>query len=186
MKVTKLSIPDLLLIEPDVFEDARGFFVETYHSERYSSYGMPEKFVQDNHSKSLKGTLRGLHYQLGCPQGKLVRVTQGEIFDVAVDIRRKSPTFGQWVGVTLSGENKQQLYIPEGFAHGFCVLSETAEFLYKCTDFYSPKDERGIIWNDPDLAIDWPIKEPLISEKDGLYPKLSEMDENLPIFKGQV
>lgn len=184
MKVTKLSLPGVLLLEPQVFEDERGFFMETYNAQRYSQYDLPEKFVQDNHSKSVHNTLRGLHYQLNNPQGKLVRVIQGEVFDVAVDVRKKSPTFGEWVGIHLSGENKKQLYIPEGFAHGFCVLSETAEFLYKCTDFYSPKDERGIIWNDPSLAIEWPIDEPIISGKDCNLPKLSDIENDLPLFKG--
>lgn len=184
MKVTRLSVPDLLLIEPDVFEDARGFFMETFHAERYAAFGICEKFVQDNHSRSLKGTLRGLHYQLGRPQGKLVRVTQGAVFDVAVDVRKNSPTFGRWAGAILSGENKHQLYIPKGFAHGFCVMSDVADFLYKCTDYYSPEEERGIIWNDPDLGIGWPVNNPLISEKDRRYKRLSDMDDDLPAFGG--
>lgn len=155
--------------------------MESYHANRYAEYAMPRIFVQDNHSRSIKNTLRGLHFQFGHPQGKLVRVIQGEVFDVAVDIRKKSPYFGKWEGVVLSAENRKQLYIPEGFAHGFCVLSDTAEFLYKCTDYYFPEEERGVIWNDPDLAIDWPIKEPILSEKDMDYPKLSEMLDDLPI-----
>ena len=184
MKVTKFEIPGLLLIEPKVFEDDRGFFMETYNAERYSEYGLPANFVQDNHSMSAKGTLRGLHYQLGRPQGKLVRVTKGEVFDVAVDVRRGSPHFGKWVGVTLSAENKHQFYIPEGFAHGFCVISENAEFLYKCTDYYAPEEERGIIWNDPDISIDWPVLEPLLSSKDSGNSRLSDMGEDLPLYSG--
>lgn len=185
MKVTELEIPGLILVEPKVFEDDRGFFMETYHAERYARYGISKKFVQDNHSKSVKGTLRGLHYQLGRPQGKLVRVSQGEVFDVAVDIRKGSPFFGKWAGILLSGDNRRQLYIPEGFAHGFCVLSDTAaEFQYKCTDYYSPEEERGILWNDPGLAIDWPEKKPLVSEKDGKWPVLSDADAELPLYNG--
>ena len=184
MKVSELELPGVILVEPKVFEDDRGFFMETYHAERYAEYGMQGKFVQDNHSKSVKGTLRGLHYQLGHPQGKLVRVTQGEVFDVAVDVRRGSPHFGKWVGVTLSAENKRQFYIPEGFAHGFCVMSETAEFLYKCTDYYAPDEERGIIWNDPDISIDWPVKAPLLSEKDKNWPVLVNAEDDLPRFEG--
>lgn len=184
MKVTEIGIPGVLLIEPKVFEDDRGFFMETYHAERYARHGITGKFVQDNHSKSVKGTLRGLHYQLGRPQGKLVRVIQGEVFDVAVDVRKGSPHFGKWVGMILSSENKRQLFIPEGFAHGFCVTSETAEFLYKCTDFYAPEEERGIRWNDPGLAINWPVKNPVISEKDRSFPGLSEMEGQLPVYKG--
>ncbi len=181
MKVEELDLPGVLLIEPRVFEDERGFFMETYHAERYAGYGIPP-FVQDNHSKSVKGTLRGLHYQLGRPQGKLVRVIRGEIFDIAVDIRKGSPHFGMWTAVRLSAENRKQLYIPEGFAHGFCVTSDTAEVLYKCTDFYAPDEERGIRWNDPDLAIDWPAGEPLLSERDAKLPFLSEMEDELPVF----
>ncbi len=181
--MTELDLPGLLLIEPKVFEDDRGFFMETFHADRYFEFGMPRDFVQDNHSKSIKGTLRGLHYQIGKPQGKLVRVTQGEIFDIAVDIRRGSPHFGQWVGVMLTEANKHQLYVPEGFAHGFCVVSETAEFLYKCTDFYAPEEERGIRWDDPELAIDWPVTDPVLSEKDNNYPLLSEAGDDLPPFE---
>ena len=184
MKVTELEIPGVLLIEPAVYSDERGFFMETYHAGKYASFGIPENFVQDNHSKSMKGTLRGLHYQLGAPQGKLVRVSGGAVFDVAVDVRKGSPWFGRWVGAVLSAENKHQMYIPEGFAHGFCVTSDSAEFQYKCTDYYTPAEERSIIWNDPEIAIDWPIKSPLVSDKDGKAEFLSEMANQLPLYKG--
>ena len=144
MKVTPTSHPEVLLIEPDVFEDERGFFMETYHVEKFAAAGLPTRFLQDNHSRSVRGVLRGLHYQLEHPQGKLVRMVSGEVLDVAVDIRKGSPRFGQWVAVTLSAENRRQLYVPPGFAHGFCTLSEQADFLYKCTDIYTPGDEHGI------------------------------------------
>jgi len=183
VKVTELSVPGVLLIEPKVFEDSRGFFMETYNAERYATHGMPGEFVQDNHSKSVKGTLRGLHYQLGRPQGKLVRVVQGEVFDVAVDVRVGSPHFGRWVGERLSAENRRQMYVPEGFAHGFCVLSDTAEFLYKCTNFYSPADECGIIWNDTDIGIDWPLDAPFLSGKDAALRPLAGMKDELPVYK---
>lgn len=168
MHFTRLAIPEVLLIEPRVFGDDRGFFFESFnHAQFEEGVGHSVRFVQDNHSKSSKGVLRGLHYQIQQPQGKLVRVTQGEVFDVAVDIRKSSPTFGQWVGALLSAENKHQLWVPEGFAHGFVVLSETAEFLYKTTSYYSPNFERSILWNDKDIAIEWPIKiTPIQSEKD--------------------
>ncbi|MDT8318561.1 MAG: dTDP-4-dehydrorhamnose 3,5-epimerase [bacterium] len=182
MNISRFEIPGLLLIKPKVFEDDRGFFMETYHAERYAEHGLPTNFVQDNHSSSVKGTLRGLHYQLGRPQGKLVRVTRGEVFDVAVDVRRGSPHFGKWLGVTLSAENRHQLYIPEGFAHGFCVTSASADFLYKCTDYYAPKEERGIIWNDPDISIDWPIKEPVLSDKDSGNPSFKDLGDDLPLY----
>jgi len=183
VKVTELAVPGVLLIEPKVFEDSRGFFMETYNAGRYAAHGMPGEFVQDNHSKSIKGTLRGLHYQLGRPQGKLVRVVQGEVFDVAVDVRTGSPYFGRWVGERLSAENRRQMYVPEGFAHGFCVLSDTAEFLYKCTDFYFPADERGIIWNDTEIGIDWPIDAPVLSGKDADLRTLAGMKDELPVYK---
>ena len=166
MRVFTTPLSGVLVIEPTVFEDARGFFFESYHYKRYVEHGITATFVQDNHSRSVKNTLRGLHYQVNPGQGKLVRVVVGEVFDVAVDIRFGSPTFGKWYGTFLSAQNKKQMYIPVGFAHGFCVTSEVAEFEYKCTDYYSPKDERGILWNDPDLAIDWPVTEPILSEKD--------------------
>ena len=174
MQVSKPPIDGLLIIEPKVFADPRGVFYEVYSENRYNEHGIP-RFVQDNHSVSKKGVLRGLHYQVNSGQNKLVRVTQGEIFDVAVDIRKQSPTYGNWWGLSLSEMNNLQLYIPVGFAHGFCVLSESAEVLYKCSDYYSPEDERGIVWNDPDLAIDWPIKDPILSEKDAVYPLFSEL-----------
>ena len=168
MKATPTRIPDVLLIEPKVFGDERGFFFESFNRRAFhEATGLNVDFVQDNHSKSARNVLRGLHYQLAQPQGKLVRVTQGEVFDVAVDIRKGSPTYGQWVGEILSAENKKQLWIPAGLAHGFVVLSETAEFLYKTTDYYAPQHERCIAWNDPDLAIAWPIEgPPLLSAKD--------------------
>ena len=168
MKATPTRIPDVLVIEPKVFGDERGFFYESYNQQAFQqATGLDATFVQDNHSKSARNVLRGLHYQLAQPQGKLVRVTQGEVFDVAVDIRKGSPTYGQWVGEILSAENKKQLWIPAGLAHGFVVLSETAEFLYKTTDYYAPQQERCIAWNDPDLAIAWPIEgQPLLSAKD--------------------
>ena len=170
MKTTPLAIPDLILLEPHVFGDDRGFFFESYHQARFeAAIGRKVNFVQDNHTRSAKNVLRGLHYQIKQPQGKLVRAVVGEVFDVAVDIRKHSPTFGKWVGTTLSAENKQQLWIPEGFAHGFVVLSDYAEFLYKTTDFWAPEHERCIIWNDPTLAINWPISaDPLLSGNDKL------------------
>jgi dTDP-4-dehydrorhamnose 3,5-epimerase len=168
MKATPLTIPDVVLFEPKVFGDERGFFYESFNQRNFEeAIGRPIQFVQDNHSRSVKGVLRGLHYQVQQAQGKLVRVVQGEVFDVAVDIRRRSATFGKWVGAHLSAENKRQLWVPEGFAHGFAVLTETAEFLYKTTDYYAPTHERCIRWNDPELGIDWPISEaPALSPKD--------------------
>lgn len=174
MKVTETTLPGVLLIEPNVFRDQRGLFWETYHAERYAKFGIPS-FVQDNSSRSIRHTLRGLHYQLHRPQGKLVWVTRGEVFDVAVDIRKTSPTFGRWLGVTLSSEAPRQLYIPPGFAHGFCVTSESADFAYKCTDVYVPGDERGLLWNDPELGIQWPVAEPLLSDKDRSFPALKKV-----------
>jgi len=184
VKFVETTLKGVVLVEPDVFNDPRGYFLETYHAGRYAEGGIPGPFVQDNFSHSVRGTLRGLHYQLKRVQGKLVMALEGRIFDVAVDIRKGSPTFGRWVGVELSGENKRQLYIPPGFAHGFCVLSETADVLYKCTDVYSREDERGIIWNDPALAIAWPVTAPLLSEKDRAYKRLSEMAGELPPHEG--
>lgn len=168
MKHTELAISDVVLIEPRVFGDERGFFFESFNQEQFeSAIGRSVKFVQDNHSRSVRNVLRGLHYQVRQPQGKLVRVVSGEIFDVAVDIRKGSATFGQWVGEVLSAENKRQLWIPEGFAHGFVVLSESAELLYKSTDYYAPAHERCLAWDDPSLAIQWPIDvEPALSAKD--------------------
>lgn len=169
MEFIPLAINDVVLVEPRVFGDHRGFFMETWHEEKFSKAGINASFVQDNYSLSGKGILRGLHYQIKRPQGKLVRVVRGEVFDVAVDLREGSPTFGKWVGEVLSGENKKMLWIPPGFAHGFYVISDSAEFFYKCTDFYAPEHERSIRWDDPDIAIDWPIppdSRPLLSEKD--------------------
>lgn len=173
-------LPDVIRVEPQVHKDDRGFFLETYHQAKFTEGGIGAAFVQDNHSFSIKNTLRGLHAQLRRPQGKLVRAVVGEIFDVAVDIRPGSPTFGQWDGAVLSGENLHQLYIPPGFAHGFSVLSETAHVLYKCTDLYDRADEIGILWNDPDLGIDWRITDPRISPKDAALPRLNEL---LPILE---
>ncbi len=169
MKIAPSKLPEVLVIEPRVFGDERGFFYESYNEREFGKIaGRIPNFVQDNHSKSAKNVLRGLHYQIKQPQGKLVRVIAGEVFDVAVDIRKSSPTFGKWVGEILSAENKRMLWVPEGFAHGFLVLSETAEFLYKTTDYWAPEHERSILWNDPDLAIDWPLagQSPLLSNKD--------------------
>jgi dTDP-4-dehydrorhamnose 3,5-epimerase len=166
MKIIETPINDLLLIEPCVFSDKRGYFLETFQQERYSENGIQFNFVQDNHSRSKQSVLRGLHFQIKYPQGKLVYVSRGTIFDVAVDIRKNSPSFGQWFGAILSDENHYQLWIPPGFAHGFCVLSAIADFTYKCTDYYHPEQEGGILWNDPDIGIKWPLKYPLVSEKD--------------------
>ena len=168
MNFTPLQIPEVIVFEPKVFGDERGFFFESFNHARFeAAVGYPVSFVQDNHSKSVQGVLRGLHYQIQQAQGKLVRVVQGEVFDVAVDLRKSSPTFGRWVGERLSAENKKQLWVPAGFAHGFVVLSETAEFLYKTTDYYAPAHERSILWNDPDLAIDWQFAgQPALSAKD--------------------
>ena len=170
MKVIPSKIPEVLIIKPQIFADDRGFFYESYNLAKFQKAGILPKFIQDNHSRSIKNTLRGLHYQINPGQDKLVRVIVGEVFDVAVDIRFGSPTFGKWVAIVLSAENKQQVFIPKGFAHGFCVLSEVAEFEYKCSEFYSPQDERGILWNDPDLGIEWPFDDPILSEKDGNNP----------------
>ncbi|MEN8190135.1 MAG: dTDP-4-dehydrorhamnose 3,5-epimerase [Thermodesulfobacteriota bacterium] len=181
MKVIATEIPEVLIIEPTVFGDDRGFFYESYNERAWKEKtGLDSVFVQDNHSKSVKNVLRGIHYQIRQPQGKLVRVVAGEVFDVAVDLRKSSATFGRWVGLNLSGQNKKMLWVPEGFGHGFVVLSETAEFLYRTTDFYAPEHERCIIWNDPDLAIEWPMEaEPLLSAKDnqGLFFKEADLYE---------
>ncbi|MFH2135402.1 MAG: dTDP-4-dehydrorhamnose 3,5-epimerase [Pseudomonadota bacterium] len=178
MQVLPTSIPDVLIIEPDVYGDERGFFYESYNERKFEQIvGRPVKFVQDNHSRSARGVLRGLHYQVQQTQGKLVRVTTGEVFDVAVDIRSSSPTFGQSVCVSLSAETKRMLWIPEGFAHGFLVVSDHAEFLYKATDYWAPEHERCILWNDPELAIDWPLStEPVLSSKDALGKSLREAE----------
>jgi len=175
MKVTTCEISGLLILEPKVFTDSRGFFLEIFNQARYREAGLRADFVQDNLSFSGRGTLRGLHFQNPNSQGKLLQVLQGEVFDVAVDIRRSSPTFGQWHALVLSGQNKQQFYIPHGFAHGFVVLSEAALFHYKCTKFYSPKDELSIRWDDPDIGIEWPVKAPVVSEKDGKGLRLRDI-----------
>ena len=178
MNVIDTAIADVKILEPKVFGDERGFFYESFNQKQFeAAIGRKVEFVQDNHSRSVKGVLRGLHYQVSQPQGKLVRVAVGEVFDVAVDIRKDSPTFGQWVGVTLSAENKRQLWIPAGLAHGFVVTSDVAEFLYKTTDYYAPEHERCILWNDPDLAIDWPLAgEPTLSGKDRLGKLFAQAD----------
>ena len=174
MKVTETALPGVVILEPRTFSDDRGFFLETYHAERYASVGLPAAFVQDNWSRSIRGSLRGLHFQEPKAQGKLVQVTRGTVFDVAVDIRRGSPSFGRWVGVELSDETRRQMYIPPGFAHGFCVLSDVADFWYKCTTLYSPETERSIRWDDPTIGIVWPIAQPLLSKKDAASPSLLE------------
>lgn len=184
MDVVETSLKGVFVIEPDVFEDRRGFFMETYQRNRYGSAGIHADFVQDNLSSSVRGTLRGLHYQHPRPQAKLIQVLSGEIYDVAVDIRKGSPCFGQWVGAALSGENRRQLFVPEGFAHGFCVLSEKALVLYKCTDFYAPESEGGILWSDPALGIAWPIREPLLSDKDRGYASIKNISpDRLPGYE---
>jgi dTDP-4-dehydrorhamnose 3,5-epimerase len=173
MQFITCALPGVVLIEPDVHRDPRGFFLETYHETKYRANGVPGTFVQDNHSMSSRGTLRGLHLQLQNPQGKLVRVVQGEIWDVAVDVRHDSPTFRQWFGVALSFENFKQIYIPPGYAHGFCVLSDVAQVEYKCTTPYDPSDEWGIAYDDAELAVDWPIANPLLSRRDAANPSLA-------------
>lgn len=179
MQIIETKIPSVYLIQPEVHQDPRGFFYESYHQGKLAERGIRETFVQDNHSRSCKDTLRGLHYQLKHPQAKLCRVVQGEVLDVAVDIRVGSPHFGQWVSAILSAGNKQQILVPRGFAHGFLVLSETAEFLYKCSDFYFPEDEHGVLWNDPDLAIPWNVMNPLLSAKDRGYSPLPAIPREL-------
>jgi dTDP-4-dehydrorhamnose 3,5-epimerase len=183
MKAKPASIEGLVIIEPSVFGDQRGFFMESYSRDRYADAGLPREFVQDNVSLSERGILRGLHLQHPNGQGKLCQVLEGEVFDVAVDVRVGSPTFGRWEGVILSAENKRQFYIPAGFAHGFCVLSERALFSYKCTDFYSASSELGVAWNDPDIGIDWPIDAPQLSAKDAKNPRLKNISpEELPQY----
>ncbi len=166
MEFQRTEFSGLFMIEPRVFEDARGYFMETFHQDRFAAAGLAVSFVQDNHSLSKKNVLRGLHYQVGRVQGKLVRAVRGEIYDVAVDLRQSEPTYGRTYGVRLSAENRRQIYIPPGFAHGFCALTDDAEVVYKCTDVYSPPDERTILWNDPELGIEWPVTDPLLAEKD--------------------
>ena len=176
MNVTETKLAGVLIVEPKVFGDARGFFKETFQAERYREAGIEYTFVQDNYSRSQKGVLRGLHFQITKPQGKLVSCPKGAVFDVAVDIDPNSITYGQYVGVELTEENHKQLWVPPGYAHGFCVLSEMADFQYKCTDYYDPSDEGGVIWNDPDVAIEWPIADPSLSNKDAILPTLAELN----------
>jgi dTDP-4-dehydrorhamnose 3,5-epimerase len=184
VRVVPTEIPEVLLIDPDVHADGRGFFLETYHADKYRAHGIDGPFVQDNHSRSAIGTLRGLHLQLKRPQGKLVHVIEGEIYDVAVDVRRGSPTFGRFVGVTLTAESFRQCYVPPGFAHGFCVVSPIAQVEYKCTDLYDPASEIGIAWNDPAIGIPWPIREPILSARDSRHPRLAELADGLPAWVG--
>lgn len=185
MRVLETKLPGVVIIEPRVFEDSRGYFLETWNEGRYTEAGLPGPFVQDNLSFSRRGVLRGLHYQNPDGQGKLVYVPYGEVFDVAVDIRIGSPTFGQWLGVQLSAENRRQLYIPEGFAHGFLVTSDNAWFAYKCTRLYDPSAEGGVLWNDPDIGIDWPDAEPILSGRDRAFPRLSDIIRTrLPVYGG--
>ena len=180
MRVVLTDIPDVVVIEPDIHADGRGFFLETYHADRYREHGIAGPFVQDNQSRSVAGTLRGLHLQIRRPQGKLIRVIEGEIFDVAVDVRRGSPTFGRWVGAILTAENFKQMYVPPGFAHGFAVVSPIAQVEYKCTDLYDPASEIGVAWNDPALGITWPIGQPILSKRDSQHPTLAEQTDKLP------
>ena len=182
MRVVPTAIPGVVIIEPKIHQDGRGFFLETYHAERYREHGIAGPFVQDNHSRSVAGTLRGLHLQLRHPQGKLIRVIEGEIFDVAVDVRRNSPMFGRWVGVKLTAESFQQFYVPPGFAHGFAVVSPIAQVEYKCTDIYDPASEVGIAWNDPALGIAWPVTDPTLSARDARHPSLANLTDKLPIY----
>jgi dTDP-4-dehydrorhamnose 3,5-epimerase len=184
MKVRSTELPEVLIIEPTVYGDARGYFLETYHVQKYRQMGLSVQFVQDNYSHSSIGILRGLHAQVHRQQGKLIWVMKGEIFDVAVDIRRGSKTFGQWTGLYLSAENFRQCYIPPGFAHGYCVVSEEADVVYKCTDFYDPTDELTIQWKDPEINISWPIPNPMLSEKDLKAPPLADVIDQLPAYEG--
>lgn len=174
MNVIETALPGVLIIEPTVHGDHRGFFLESYRANQYAELGIKQPFVQDNHSRSQYGVLRGLHFQISQPQGKLVRVTRGSVFDVAVDVNPESETYGQHVGVNLSDDNHRLFWVPPGYAHGFVVTSETADFQYKCTDYYQPADEGGVAWNDPDIGIDWPVEQPTLSEKDLALPRLAE------------
>jgi dTDP-4-dehydrorhamnose 3,5-epimerase len=186
VEVRKAELPGVLLITPPIFRDDRGFFLESFNEAAFAHVGIDAHFVQDNHSRSGKGVLRGLHYQLHHPQGKLVRVVRGSIFDVAADIRRGSPTFGKWVGVTLDDRELRSLWIPPGFAHGFCALSDGVDVAYKCTDFYTPSDERGVVWNDPLLGINWPVENPIVNAKDRSYPPLRKDSSDLPVFAAKA
>lgn len=183
MKVIQTDLPGVLVVEPRVHRDERGFFVESYHARRYADAGIAETFVQDNHSRSVRGTLRGLHAQLERPQAKLVRVLRGEIFDVVADVRRGSPTFARWIAVRLSHDNFLQVYVPKGFAHGFCVLSEEAEVEYKCSDFYQPGDELGLKWDDPQVGVEWPVAAPILSDKDACGAPLARLLDRLPEYE---
>jgi dTDP-4-dehydrorhamnose 3,5-epimerase len=183
MHIRHTTLDGVRIVEPRLFKDSRGFFLETFHRERFAAAGLPTDFVQDNRSRSIRSVLRGLHYQLRFPQGKLISVVSGSIFDVAVDIRVSSPQFGQWVGITLSEDEPRSLWIPPGFAHGFCVLSAYADVSYKCTALYDPSDERGIAWNDPALRIEWPVTSPVLSANDSRHPTLQEAREQLPRFE---
>jgi dTDP-4-dehydrorhamnose 3,5-epimerase len=186
MQKIEASIPGVFELRPRIFRDPRGFFIETYRRDAFAALGIGDSFVQDNHSQSSKGTLRGLHYQLHHPQGKLCRVVEGEAFDVAVDIRVGSPHFGKWTSVLLSAKEQNQIYVPAGFAHGYLALTATVQFLYKCSDFYDQQDEHGILWSDPGLNISWNVSNPLVSEKDTLYPALSDVSrELLPVYLSQ-
>lgn len=187
MKIIKTTLPGVIVLEPDVYQDERGFFLETYRENDLRDAGIRARFVQDNHSRSSRGVLRGLHYQLIQPQGKLIRVATGAVFDVAVDVRISSPTFGQWYGTYLDAKSMRMLYIPPGFAHGFVVLSDTADFIYKCTDYYHPQSEHGILWNDPGIGVQWPVTEVQISRKDRAHPELrAQPEENLPGYTGDI
>ena len=183
MKFLPTELPEVILVEPDVYRDDRGFFLETYQTRRYRDGGIPDVFVQDNHSRSTRGALRGLHAQFPRAQGKLVRAVEGEIFDVAVDARKGSPRYGKWVGATLSDENFNQLWVPPGFLHGFCVLSDVAQVEYKCTEFYHGEDDLSVAWNDPEIAIAWPIADPMLSKKDGKAPSLGDVQDRLVPYR---
>jgi len=185
VKFHATPLPGVVVVEPQVFEDARGFFMETYHAPRFAEAGIAQTFVQDNHTRSVRHTLRGLHFQVTRPQGKLVRVAAGEVFDVAVDLRRGAPTFARWHGVALSAENRLQIYIPPGFAHGFCVLSDTADVIYKCTEVYDPGGDRAIRWDDPAIGIDWPVNDPILSAKDAAAPTLESYTGDLFAYAGE-
>jgi dTDP-4-dehydrorhamnose 3,5-epimerase len=184
MRLVETSLAGVVIVEPVVHRDARGFFLEVYHQEKFRALGIDVRFVQENHSRSVRGTLRGLHWQWRRPQAKLVRVIAGEIFDVAVDIRRGSPTFGRWAGAVLSADNFREMFVPGDFAHGFCVLSEVAEVEYKCTDVYDPAGEGGIRWDDPTVGVEWPVRDPVLSDRDTRHPPLLADRPDLPLYRG--